>query len=872
MPELTIQQAVALAIKLHQAGNLSQAEEIYRQILIAEPTFASVHSNLGVLLNTKGDFENATTAFEQAIKLQPDYAIAHSNLGFALANKMEFERSVVACQKAISLDPNLADAHNNLGGSLKSLNRPADAAAAFRRAIDINPQYALAYCNLAAVLTDQNLIDDAIAACNKAVAIDPNLPQAQANLGNALKAAKRFDEATHAFRRAIALGPDSPDGHNNLGVLLADQKLFDDAIAAFNHALKLRPLYPEAFSNLAIVLADKKDFAQSVVASRRAIELAPKLPEAYNNLGIALHGIGQVEEAIAAHLKAIELKSNYPEAYYNLGNIYKTSRKVNEAIAAYRQAIALRPSYPDAFCNLGIVFSDVGEFEQSISAYRKAIQIRDDFSKARNNLGVVLKATGQLDESIASFRTAFEFDRSYVQAHSNVIYTLHFQPGSTAKTLLEEHRAWSQIHSQPLTSAAAPHQNDRNPTRRLKIGYLSPDFRDHCQSMFTVPLLSHHDHDNFEIHAYSYVTRPDAFTDRIRKYCDQWHDVAKLSDNQIADQIRNDQIDLLIDLTIHMADCRPLVPARKPAPVQISWLAYPGISGISGIDYRLTDPYLETPDFNPNDYTEQTLHSPRHLVVLRPPLLRSATQRPPRSSNPIASPSAASTTSAKSTNPSSTSGPRSSCRPRFPPPPHRPRRLKPPPHHPILRKQKHRPRPHRLFADLRPRAEYLQTYHRIDLGLDTFPYNGHTTSLDSFWMGVPVISLSNGQIPVARAGISLLSNLGLQDLSAKDPADFVRIAKSLATDLPRTIPPSAATCGNKCGDPPSWTPHASPKQWNPFTARSGNDGAKAACEFACRLRKKSALDAAHLPIYKYHRKLILSRGCQTDRRSGANIR
>jgi len=207
-----------------------------------------------------------------------------------------------------------------------------------------------------------------------------------------------------------------------------------------------------------------------------------------------------------------------------------------------------------------------------------------------------LKDQGKLDDAIACYRRALELKPDSAEVHSNLVYTQIFCPGYDAQTLYEEHCRWNELHAAPLANFIQPHLNDRSPDRRLKIGYVSPDFRNHCQSFFTVPLFSAHDHGEFDIICYADVVRPDNITERLRSHVDTWRNIAGLSHEQVAQWIRRDGIDILVDLTMHMARNRLLVFARKPAPVQACWLAYPGTTGVRTIDYRITDPYLDPPN------------------------------------------------------------------------------------------------------------------------------------------------------------------------------------------------------------------------------------------------------------------------------------
>ena len=229
-----------------------------------------------------------------------------------------------------------------------------------------------------------------------------------------------------------------------------------------------------------------------------------------------------------------------------------------------------------------------------------------------------MQGPGEAGRSVACYRRALELKPDFAAAHSNLVYTQIFCPGYDAQTLYEEHRRWNQQHAAPLAKFIQPHLNDRSPDRRLRIGYVSPDFRCHPVGRFLLPLLESHDHESFEIFCYASVRIPDAMTDRCRAHADVWRDVLGLSDEQVADAIRQDRIDILVDLTMHMANNRLLVFARKPAPVQVTYLAYCGTTGLGTMDYRLTDPYLDPPGQDERFYCEQSIRLPETYWCYRP--------------------------------------------------------------------------------------------------------------------------------------------------------------------------------------------------------------------------------------------------------------
>jgi predicted O-linked N-acetylglucosamine transferase (SPINDLY family) len=617
----------------------------------------------------------------------------------------------------------------------------------------------------------------------QALQLRPDHAEAHSNLGNALESLGRLEEAAAAQRQALRFRPDLAEIHGNLGKILRRQGKIEDAIACYRHALQLRPDFALAHNNLGNALKDLGELDQAVSCFRVALEFAPAYAEAHNNLGNALKEQGKLEEAIACYQHALQLQPNYPEAHCNLGTALYDLDRLQEALAALQAALRLRPDLAEAHLNLGNVLRGLGKLDEAVACYRYAAQLRPELAVAHNNLGNALKDSGQLDEAVACYRHAFRLRPDYSEAHSNLIYCLLYHPNYSATAILEEARHWHQLHAQPLTPSNAFHANDPNPERRLRVGYVSPDFREHPIGFILMPLLSNHDRHQVEIYCYSGVLRPDRVTERFRSYADVWRNTVGLADGSLAERIRADRIDVLIDLNLHIAGSRLLTFARRPAPVQLTWLGYPGTTGLSSMDYRLTDPHLDPPGETDIDYAERSIRLPESFWCYDPlgdgpevselPALRgepftfgclnnftkvnSASLRlwatvlraVPGSRLLLLAPTGTSRNSVCAS----------------------------------LR-QDGVDSERILFVDRQARTEYLRTYHRIDLALDPLPYNGHNTSLDAAWMGVPTITLV-GQTVVGRAGLSLLRNLRLPEFIAYNAAEYVTKAAVVASEIPR---------------------------------------------------------------------------------------
>jgi predicted O-linked N-acetylglucosamine transferase (SPINDLY family) len=455
--------------------------------------------------------------------------------------------------------------------------------------------------------------------------------------------------------------------------------------------------------------------------------------------------------------------------------------KLEEAVECYRRAIQIDPRSAAAHNNLGLALRDLHKLDDALASYHRALELQPRSAAVRSNIATVLKDMGDLDAAIQWYRIAVEAEPN-PHAGSNLLYALHFQEGTTPAQLWQEHQRWNQQFAKPLTGLIRPHANDPNPERRIKIGYVSPDFRAHPVGRFIFPLLMRHDHSQFQVHCYSDVRTHDGMTELFKSRADVWRKTRGLSDERLAEMVRQDAIDILVDLTMHVEGSRLLVFARKPAPVQVTYLAYPGTTGLETIDYRLTDANLDPAGRDESFYSEKSIrlrsfwcYQPARdtpNVVPPPALSRHGITFGCLNNFCKVSPSAFSTWCELLR--------------RVPNP-----RL-------ILhaREGSHRQRTHQRFAEqyVDPKRvefvsglampEYFATYNQIDIALDPFPYPGGTTTCDALWMGVPVVSFPQ-DTAVSRGGLSILSTVGLTELIARDRTDYVRIAVELAGDLPR---------------------------------------------------------------------------------------
>ena len=648
-------------------------------------------------------------------------------------------------------------------------------------------------------LAQQSKLDEAIAAYRQAVGLAPDLAATYSNLGNALKDQGRLEEAIAAYRKAVSIKPDLAEAHSNLGNALREQGRLDEAVLAYRRAIGIKPDYAEAYSNLGVTLADQGKLDEAVAAYRQAVGVEPDLASAYSNLGNALKDQGKLEEAIAAYRKAVSINPDLAEAHSNLGNALRDQGKLDEAVLACRQAIRSRPDYAEAHCNLGNALRDQASSTRRSVAYRQAIGIKPDYAEAHSNLGVALADQGKHDEAIAALRQATSIEPNLAEAFSNLLLCLNYDNKSTADRLCVAHREWDERYGRPVSRLTA-YANDHEVGRRLRIGYVSPDFRTHSVAYFLEPLLKEHDRQAVEVFCYAEVKRPDTVTTDLQGLADHWRMTVGLSDDELAERIRADGIDILVDLAGHTANNRLRVFARKPAPVQVTWLGYPNTTGLEAIDYRLVDAVTD-PVGDADACASETLvrleggflcygalkDAPEPIV---PPCLKTGTVTFGSFNNPAKLSAATLEVWAKLLS-------------RLPQ-----ARL-------LLKGEPFADAPTRalflarlgergvaaerveLVAWLPIAATHLALYHRVDIALDPFPYNGTTTTCEALWMGIPVVTL-RGDRHAGRVGASLLTQIGLTDLIANSVEEYLEIAVALArnperlSDLRRVLRPRMA--------------------------------------------------------------------------------
>jgi predicted O-linked N-acetylglucosamine transferase (SPINDLY family) len=655
------------------------------------------------------------------------------------------------------------------------------------------PHHADAHHGLGVLALQRGDYESAITLIRQAVGLNPADARYYSNLGLAQEALGKLQEAEASYEQAIRLQPDLADAHDNLANTLRRQGRLERAVTQCREALRLRPGFPEAHSNLGNILLDLGKLDEAVTHYRLALRARPNYAKANNNLGIALERQGKTDEAICCFRDALRMEANYAEAYYNLGNALEGRSQWEEVVDCYRKALHWRPHFAEAHNNLGSVLLKLGYTNEASVHLQEAIRLNPNHARYHFNLGCAYLEQGHLHQGVARFEETLRLEPGLAAAQSNRLLCLNCDPNTEPDALFEEHRRWGQMQEltySPMrtqgpsdwTASAPDALTDCNSERRLRVGYVSPDFRFHPVTRYLETVLANHDLRHVEVFCYAEVFRPDAVTTRLQRLVQNWRVTRGLTDAEVAQRIRNDRIDILVDLAGHTANNRLCVFAYKPAPVQVAWLGYMNTSGLTSMDYRLTDAMLDPPE-EPIRDTEQLVRLPNGMCCFTAPLDAPEVAPLPALKrrhltfgslhgllkvNAVVLDMWAHVLKAVPT-----------------------ARLLMFHHNLVPTLQDHIRQ--QLLArgiadgrlDLREgscKAGYLGIYNEIDVSLDTFPCTGGVTTCESLWMGVPMLSLC-GKRPASRNSAALLMRVGLTDWIVHSPELYVAQAARAASNL-----------------------------------------------------------------------------------------
>jgi predicted O-linked N-acetylglucosamine transferase (SPINDLY family) len=611
---------------------------------------------------------------------------------------------------------------------------------------------------------------------------DVTLDQAMAE-GARLEKAGQLQHAEAVYRAIVGQIPRCDAAMARLAFLAHQSGRADQAVDWFLRAAEANPSAVEYRANLGIVLVGLGKLQEAADAFSRALVLRPDHADLYVNLGNVQAAMKQKDRAIDSYRTALGLNPNNSRAWYNLGNLFWEMGRFREAVDTQSRAIALEPNFGEAHLSLGSALRNEGRMDEAMRSFTRAIELRPDLGEAYTGLAAVYQATGRVRDAIQCYRRAARMT-GRPGVTDILLVALHLDPANDAKSLYEEHAAWNRTFARPLAAEIQPHQNDPSPDRPLRVGFVSAYLSSRPVGRFLRPLFDRHDRSAFQFVCYSDVRGPDAATHALRATTHLWRDTSDLEDADLARLVRDDRIDILFDLGMHTRWNRMLAFARKPAPVQVTYLAYCGTTGLETIDYRISDPHLDPTDADQPFYSERTVRLTSYWCYPAPEAAPPVNELP-AARNGFVTFGCLNDFGKVSDLSLSMWGRTMSRIPgsRF-----------------ILHclEGAHRNRvlealaAHGVTADrveflgMQPMSQYFATYHRIDIALDPTPWCGGTTTCDALYMGVPVVTLS-GKTAVSRGGASILGQLGLTQWVAQSPDDYVRLAHHLANNLPQLV-------------------------------------------------------------------------------------
>lgn len=738
-----------LGLLKHQMGKSKEGVQQLQKSVAARPGDKNIVMDLGNTLVALEDFDNAIISYQKALKIEPEDANTHYALGLACLGAESYDDALESFERATALDDNFAEAHNNKGNALVKLEKYDEAIISCERAIELKPSYHHAFNSLGyTYLRDRNF-DKAVEYLEKAIEILPGYLEAIMNLGQAREYLEQFEEAIRCYRRALKINPKEAKAHNNIGSIYLKQKLSGLARPEFQKAIELKPDLENATYALCQIYRKEAKMADAITAVEKLIDIDPENAAPHGLASNLRLDMGEHEIAIDHLLSAIELsEADHDSLHIQIGQSYIKLADYDKAIKHFEEALKISPDSYFAYANYAGLWYAVGDTEKGREYYKKS---------------------AELNPVSSAPYPAQIFGESY-------------QLGQTTKSLYKMHSDWNAAYGKSSSDNWLSHDNSRIPERLLRVGFVSGDFGRHPVGYFIVGLLENLS--KTKIKTYCYQNRHnDDLTLEIFNATDAWRDVRSTSDEDMIEEIQEDKIDILFDLSGHTSGGRLSVFARKPAPIQVTWAGYIATTGLESIDYLLSDIY-STPLDEEVYYSEKIIRMPDGWLCYKPPEYAPKVGPLPAAKTQVI-------TFGSFNNPNKINPEIVSVWANV---------LEAVPNSQLLLKysgldsvvQKNRVSAvfkecgidltRVIFEGAAPHIELMRRYEAVDIALDTYPYSGGLTTFEALWMGVPVISLP-GDTFASRHSQSHLSTIGLPELVAKDKDDFVTIAANLAGDI-----------------------------------------------------------------------------------------
>ncbi|VAH31544.1 unnamed protein product [Triticum turgidum subsp. durum] len=579
-----------LASAYTRKGRLNEAAQCCKQALLLNPRLVDAHSNLGNLMKAQGLVQEAYACYLEAIRIDPHFAIAWSNLAGLFMEVGDLNKAMQYYKEAVKLKPSFADAHLNQGNVYKAMGMLQEAVACYQRALQARPDYAMAYGNLATIYYEQRQLDMAIHCYNQAILCDSRFVEAYNNMGNALKDAGRVEEAINCFQSCLVLQANHPQALTNLGNIYMEWNMISTAASFYKAAIAVTSGLSSPLNNLAVIYKQQGSYADAIACYTEVLRIDPTAADALVNRGNTFKEFGRVAEAIQDYIQAVTIRPNMAEAHANLASAYKDSGHQEAAIASYKQALCLRPDFPEVTCNLLHTLQSVCDWENRDTMFREVEEI------IRRQIKMSLLPSVQPFHAIAypiDPLLALEISRKYAVQCSLIASRFGLPPF---------------VHPPPLPVKAEGKHG------RLRVGYVSSDFGNHPLSHLMGSVFGMHDRDNVEVFCYA-LSQNDGteWRQRIQAEAEHFIDVSAMTSDVIAKMINEDKIQVLINLNGYKG-ARNEIFAMQPAPIQVSYMGFPGTTGASYIDYLVTDEFV-SPTRYAHIYSEKLVHLPHCYFV-----------------------------------------------------------------------------------------------------------------------------------------------------------------------------------------------------------------------------------------------------------------
>ena len=776
---------IEMGMEKEAVGDLAGALECYESSLIRDPSSGRINFLRGNVLVALVRYEEALDAFDRALEVKPNSVGALFDRGDVCERLGRWAEAESAYCKALEVDPGFADALVGLGNVYESLGKKKDAITCFQRAIRLKPDYREVYLSLASVLREIGNTAEARFILQEAVSRFPKDHHTRFTLATLLVDDGLPSEALEHVSIVTLELPEFAQALALQGDVLQSLGKCDAAIVCYQRALLIDENDLRILNNLGAAQKQIGLLEESAITFRRAITLKPDFADGLSNLGAILKNLGQLDEALECFQRAVMINPKFDEAYHNFGLALSEIGRYDEAADCYSKAVEINPERFESLSNLGAMYTYIGKLERAESCFRQLIEKQENNPDAHVGLGVVMKDYGRLDEAVGSLQKAIQIDPERHNAYSILLFASHYLPEVPHSELLSYAQRYGEIVSKKSNVFDAWNVEPIH-DRPLRVGIVSGDLGRHPVGCFLVAVLEAlvaRFGKSLSFHAYASRLHNDSLSERLKKSFSSWLPVAGLSDEGLARRIHADQVDILIDLSGHSAFNRLPVFAWKPAPVQVTWLGYFATTGVAEIDYLIADPWT-LPVSEEQFFTEKVWRLPETRLCFSPPEEMVPVSLLPALSNRFVTFGCFNNLSKLTDEvlllwaeilhmvPGS--------------------RL-------LLKALQFSDESVRLQvlerfyvlgigADrlmLEPyeaRDKYLSAYHRVDIGLDPFPYTGGTTTVESLWMGVPVITLE-GKHFLSRQGVGLLANTGLSTWIAKDKRSYVTTAVSQASNL-----------------------------------------------------------------------------------------